>query len=96
MRTALTPVLLDDRNLVAARQQPRRMCARRSCLPGGTGARAHKRTATICRCTVLQPLVAELGMLTANTMQIVESGAAFFRRWRSPTRPERPAGQFDK
>ena len=77
MRKALAPLLFDDHDPAAAeRQRPSVVApARRS--PAASTKAGRKRTEDDLPVHSFRTLLADLGTLTANTMQVAESGATF-------------------
>ena len=77
MRQALAPLLFDDHDPAAAeRQRPSVVApARRS--PTASNKAGRKRTEDDLPVHSFRTLLADLGTLTANTMQVAESGATF-------------------
>ncbi len=77
MREALAPLLFDDHDPVAAeRQRPSVVApARRS--PAASTKAGRKRTEDGLPVHSFRTLLADLGTLTANTMQVAEEGATF-------------------
>ena len=77
MRQALAPLLFDDHDPVAAEQQRRSVVEPAKRSPAALAKAGRKRTDDHLPVHSFRTLLADLGTLTANTMQVAESGATF-------------------
>ena len=77
MRQALAPLLFDDHDPAAAEQQRRTVVEPAKRSPAALAKAARKRTHDDLPVHSFRTLLADLGTLTANTMQVTEGGATF-------------------
>ena len=77
MRQALAPLLFDDHDPAAAEQQRRSVVAPATRSPAALAKAGRKRTDDHLPVHSFRTLLADLGTLTANTMQVTEGGATF-------------------
>ena len=80
LRRQLAPVLFDDHDPEAAQQQRKSVVQAAQRSPAARAKAASKRTVDDLPVHSLRGLLAELGTLTVNTMQVTESGATFALR----------------
>ena len=77
MRQALAPLLFDDHDPAAAEQQRRSVVEPAKRSPAALAKAGRKRTDDHLPVHSFRTLLADLGTLTANTMQVTEGGATF-------------------
>ena len=77
MRQALAPLLFDDHDPAAAEQQRRSVVEPAKRSPAALAKAGRKRTDDHLPVHSFRTLLADLGTLTANTMQVTEAGATF-------------------
>ena len=77
MRPVLAPLLFDDHDPAAAEQQRRSVVAPATRSPAALAKAGRKRTDDHLPVHSFPTLLADLGTLTANTMQVAEGGATF-------------------
>ena len=77
MRLALAPVLFDDHDPAAAEQQRRTVVEPAKRSPAALAKAARKRTDDDLPVHSFRTLLADLGTLTANTLQVTDGGATF-------------------
>ena len=77
MRKALAPLLFDDHDPVAAERQRSSVVAPARRSPAASTKAGRKRTEDGLPVHSFRTLLADLGTLTANTMQVAEDGATF-------------------
>ena len=77
MRQKLKPLLFDDHDQPAAELERRSVVAPAKRSPAAPAKAARKRTAEDLPVHSFRTLLAELGTLTANTMQVADTGASF-------------------
>ena len=77
MRQTLQPLLFDDHDPVTAEQQRTSVVAAARRSPAARAKAGRKRTEDDLPVHSFRTLLAELGTLTANTMQVAEGGATF-------------------
>ena len=85
MRQALAPLLFDDHDPAAAEQQRRSVIDPAQRSPAALAKAGRKRTHDDLPVHSFRTLLADLGTLTANTMQVAD-GSATFRLQTQPTR----------
>ena len=89
MRAALAPVLFDDHDPEAGEQQRSSVVQAAQRSPAARGKAASKRTVDGLPVHSFRSLIAELGTLTTNTMQMADSNATFTMQTRPTELQER-------
>ena len=77
MRQALKPLLFDDHDPAAAEQQRASVVRKAKRSPAARAKAARKRTDDDLPVHSFRTLLADLGTLTANTMQVADGDATF-------------------